>query len=813
MRDLRVVELAGSVAGAYCGRLFVTTGADVVLVEPPDGAPLRRRGPWLTATDASTRSVTHEHLDAGKRSVTLDLAGPDGDVTLAWSDVVILTVDGDPQQAFALRDRLAALNPGAVLVVVSGFGLTGPYATWRTSDLVDWAAGGYLYINGEPGREPIQGGGPWTSMLIGATAAVGAAVAVLDATVTGRGQLVDVGGMEATAAAHQWSLTMYTHTGVVKQRAGLLFENFHPIGLYRCSDGWIVIAAPSKEQFEQVCVVCEAWELMLDESLYAPSARFERANEIDALLQPWLLAHSAEEAVHALQANRVPAGTVNTYVEVLASEQLAVRDAWADRSDLGPAARMPRAPFRFDPGPVVHAGEPPRDHGADTESFLGAARAGTPRRSSPAIDLGSVRVAEFSIAWAGPLTGRFLADFGVHVLKVEHPASRGVSTEARTRLTNGAPGWTRGMPTDPQIRAEVFPDAVPGERFWNRTGVWNKMNRGKHSLAIEAKEPAGKIILDQVLATSDIVLHNFSPRGAASLGIDAKAVGPLNPSAITIAMTGYGETGPMSTHFSFGPMLEGYCGLNQATGYTGEGPLRLGLAFPDAVGGVHGAFAALAALWERAATGAPVHADISQLETLASIVGDGLLLTSVTGQAPARHGNRSGDVAPQGVYRCAGEDRWLAITIAGDEQWRRLVDVVGAPGLAALRDAPLAQRLARHDEIDAAIATWAIEREDVAAAAELQTLGIAACPAFTARELVDNEHLAARGFMVEWDQADVGVARFPGYPIHFDRRTYQIVGAPALGADNATTLRDLGYDDDEIAKLEADGIIADRPPF
>ena len=108
------------------------------------------------------------------------------------------------------------------------------------------------------------------------------------------------------------------------------------------------------------------------------------------------------------------------------------------------------------------------------------------------IDLRSVRVAEFSIAWAGPLAGRFLADVGVDVVKVEHPASRGVPSPARARLI-GAPGWTWGTPADPQIRAEIFPAADPGERFWNRSGIWNKMNRGKRSLAVEAKaRPGGR---------------------------------------------------------------------------------------------------------------------------------------------------------------------------------------------------------------------------------------------------------------------------------------------------------------------------------
>ncbi len=352
MRDVRVLEIAGAVPGAYCARLFAVMGADVVLAEPPGGAPLRDRGPHFTAPDGTTRSALHEHLDAGKRSVTIDLDGPDGDAALAWADVVVTTVWARPQAAFALRERIRRLNPRTSLVAISGFGLTGPYAEWRTSDLVDWASGGYLFLNGEPDRPPLQGGGPWASIVIGATAAIGGAVAVLDATLTGEGQLVDVGGMEATAAGHQWALTQYTHTGVLKRRVGQAFEHFHPLGPHRCKDGWIVIAAPMAEQWNQTCITCEAWELMVDETLVAPAARADRAEEINAALDPWLSRHTCAEAVAALQANRVPAGKLNDLHEVLASEHLADRRAWTVRPDLGPRGEGRRCPDQSRSGPA-----------------------------------------------------------------------------------------------------------------------------------------------------------------------------------------------------------------------------------------------------------------------------------------------------------------------------------------------------------------------------------------------------------------------------------------------------------------------------
>jgi crotonobetainyl-CoA:carnitine CoA-transferase CaiB-like acyl-CoA transferase len=809
VRNLRVLELAGSLAGAYCGRLFATTGADVVLAEPPGGAPTRRIGPWITDRDGARRSATHEYLDSAKRSVLLDTSDPAFDGALRWADLVVSSCDGDPDAARRLHDRVVAADPSTVHVVLSGFGLTGPYAEWRSSPLVDWASGGYLYLTGEPDREPLQGGGPWAAYLHGVSAAVGAQAAVLHAARTGEGQLVDVGAMEAVAAAHQWSLTMYTHIGAVKRRWGRRFgESYHPMGPYQTGDGqWIAVGAASRDQWDNFCITTETVELLADESLYSAANRFERCEEIDALVAPWLAARTADEAVEAFQANRVPASRLLDFAEVLESEQLAAREYFDARPDLAAGATVPGRPFRLGDAPPLR---PAAELGADTAAFVDEVRERAARPPLPAIDLSATRLVEFSIAWAGPLAARTLGDLGVEVVKVEHPLSRGFGT-AGGNVTTDMP-WRWGELSPPAIRAEVFPRAEPGERRWNRMGTWNKMNRSKRSLCLDAKPPEGAQVLENLLASADLVVHNFTPRGARSLGIDADHLHGCNKRVASVAMTGYGETGPLATHSSYGPMLEAHAGFAAATGYQGEEPLRIGLAFPDAVGGLHGAYALLAALWERELGGASVHVDLSQLETLLSFAGEAVLAASVDGVAPARHGNRSADHAPQGVYRCDGADGWVAITVQGDAEWAALCALLRDDVLDAIAGADLAARHAAHDAIDAAIGRWTATRTPIVAAKELQSIGIAAVPAFTNRDLVLDEHLAARGFIVSWDHPDVGPQRYPGSPFHFERTPVTISPTPTLGQHNSEVLRSLGYDGEQIAKLMAAGVIADAPP-
>jgi len=805
MRGIRVLELAGSIAGAYCGRLFACIGGDVALVEPPDGAPTRRLGPWITDSQGTRRSATHEYLDAGKKSVVLSES--ELDLAFGWADVVISSSDGDPRAIEARHERIAAANPQAVHVVLSGFGLTGPYACWRSTPIVDWASGGYLYLTGEPQREPVQGGGPWAAYIAGTTAAVGAQVALINAVRTGRGELVDVGAMEAVAAAHQWSLTMYTHTGAIKKRWGLrIGEAHYPMTLWQCGDGgWIVAGAPNRDQWERFCITTDSVLLMADDAMYAPAERFERADEIDAHVAPWFAQHSAEEAVALLQANRVPASRVLDFAQMMQEEQVAVRESLEPRTDLGDGVRTIALPFRL---AGVESPQRPSAHGADTAGFLDGIRLDD-ERHLPELDLSSMRVVEFSLAWAGPFAGRILGDLGVDVVKVEHPASRGLrEAEPPSR----GDGWKWGDLAPAAVRAEVFPDADPGERPWNRMGIWNKMNRSKRSVALDAKTEEGSTILQRLIGEADVVLHNYSPRGARSLGIAGDQVEAINDRVVSIAMTGFGETGPMAGFAAYGPILEAFSGFDEAMGYAGEGPMRVGVAFPDAVGGLHGVVAMLAALWERELSGGAAHIDLSQFETLLAIAGELLLATSAEGAAPRRHGNRSIDHAPQGVYPCAGDDGWVALTVQDDAEWKRLMALLQDDALTDLEAGDLTARRAAHDDIDAAISRWTRSRSPLDAARQLQAAGIAAAPAFTNGDIVGNEHIVARDFMVEYDHPDVGRRAFPGLPIHFERSPVRIAPPPTLGQHNGEVLMALGYSAADVERLEAIGVLACEPP-
>ena len=815
---ITVVELGGGVASAWCGRLLAGAGADVIICEPEGGNPLRAAHPLLP----DGRSALHEYLGMYKRAAVL--AGDDLDRLAVTADVVIDEVDVEggntPEVVGARLERLRRLNPRLAAVACGPFGLTGPYADRRSSALVDWAMSGYSAITGDPDNEPLQGGGPWCAYVNGLTAAVGAMAALRTAERTGRGQLVDVAAMDAMTALHQWTIILATHQGVRKRRSGNRHaESFHPLGILPCKDGAVCIAVSSPAQWEGFCLALGMPELLTDERFASGGDRFDNAGELDAIILPWLLGRSRQEIVGRLQECNVPASPVLDVVEAQHDEQLEHRDFWQPLPHLGEEVVAPSLPIRGPGGPRGRRRAPRL--GEDTASVLAGLPRDRPRPASPpaasagrpSLPLAGVRVVELSIAWAGPLVGRFFADLGADVVRVEHRGSRGASLTPAGSPLRAPEGWRWGELPAPAFRGGIFPDADPGERPWNRNGPFNKFQRNKRSLCLDLKDETGREVFRRLLAEADVLLDNYRPRALDRLGFDFEAVKAMNPRIVRLSMSGYGSTGPYRDRGSWGPILEAHSGLAATTGYPGGGPIKQGAAFPDGIGGLTGTFVLLDALRERDRSGEAVYVNLSQLESYLSIGGEFVVAASATGEPPARRGNRSAVFAPQGVYPCRGDDAWVAITVQSDVAWDALVALVASPALAGSGLRSRSERHRRHDEIDSVIASWTRSRDAHEAAAQLQDAGVAAGPVLSNLDMVADPHLRARGMIVPIDHPDAGRREFPGFPIRFSETPVErFHGAPTLGQHNEAVLRGLlGYSGDEYSALLAAGVIADSP--
>lgn len=822
MLGTRILDLSESITGAYAGRLLASLGASVAVGEPAGGSPLRQTPPMID-TAAGRRSATWEYLSSMKDSLVIDFDDGDGDGhgsvldAAGRFDLVLLATDGPAAPLAMLATRLRAAHPGLAVVVVTPFGLTGPYSEWRAGPLELWAVGGHLTLTGSPDRHPLPGGGPWNSYLVGATAAVAAQAALFEQRQGPNGHdgaavLVDVGAMQTLAGSHQWTITAYTHNGYVKRRAGnRLGEAHHPICLYECLDGWVCIAAATMHQWEGLCIGMDRVELLADDSLAGAAARFDRADEIDEIITAWTKERTTAEVVEICQRNFCPAGRVNDLTDLLVSEQLAFRRFWGAAPHLGPGVVMPGVPFRLPSTPLFRAAPALGSSSlpeADTTSVAAEAR---PRTGPSFAPLAGVRVLELTISWAGPLAGRWMADLGADVIKIEHPTSRGIAVIAPDPDADPDP-WTWGELPPPSVRNGIFPNAEPGVDWWNRMGLWNKMNRSKRSLCLDLKGPGGREVFEQLVGSADIVLNNYSPRGVRSLGIHHDTLRAIKPTIVTVAMSGFGATGPAAEAVSWGPILDAASGLAATTGYADSGPYKQGVAYPDPVGGTHGAAALLAAWWEHRRTGEAVHVDLSQLETLLAVAGDQVIETAVRGEAPERRGARSATYAPAGVYPCApdGVDRWMALTVYDDADWLRLRRIV--PGLDNSGWESVEARHRDHDEIDAVIGRWTSIRSPQQAMGELQAAGVAAVMASTNRDLVEDPHLAARGFLIEVKHASYGPTVFPGSLLLVDGKPLPVRPVSSLGADNQAVLDGLGVPAARQNELFAAGTIATAPP-
>jgi crotonobetainyl-CoA:carnitine CoA-transferase CaiB-like acyl-CoA transferase len=794
--QLLVVELAGSVAGSHAGKMFADLGARVVKIEPSAGDPRRAEGEPLDGM-----GTVFAALNTGKESVALDVHTATGATSLhqllARADLVIESSAPEP-----LHPVTADTNhPHLVRLFISPFGLSGPYAGFRSTAFTDYAISGHMYLNGESDREPIQGAGRQPEYAAGTYGFIGAMVALQAREQTGRGQTVDVSHHEAMSSLHQWTTVRYTHGGFIQRRIGNRYDTTHPITIYPCKDGHVAISPSAEAQGQRFLAVTGLGHLLEDPRFATGVARLNNADAFDELLMPWLMEHTVAEIVEICQTARIPAGPVPSMMELLEDEHLNARGFW--RQVAGSSLRYPGPAFRMS-GHEWSLRPPPR-LGDSAESVLSTM--GTTQQASAATEpkpingdgpLAGVRVLDLSRVWAGPLATRILGDFGADVIRVEAVGGHG----------------PRQVPDAVVQRSRRYPGNQAGERPWNREGMYNKFNRNKRAITLQLNTPQGKAIFERLVQQADIVIENYSPRVMPQLGLGYERLRELNPGIIYIGMPGYGWSGPCRDWVAYGTTLEPGAGLSSLMGYPDSGPYKSGVAWADPVAGLNAASALLVALWDRCAhpEGRGQAIELAQLEGMITFTGEEILAAQAHGYDGKRLGNRHPVHAPQGCYPCAGEDRWIAITITDDAAWLALCEETGfgASHAALGRE----QRMALDDTLDAKIAAWTATREQMELMHRLQARGVAACAVLDAKGMVEDPHLAARGFFVTITHPDAGIYPFPGQPVHLSETpaTFRRP-APGLGQHNREVLGGLlDMTDAELEELHAAGVIAEQPP-
>jgi crotonobetainyl-CoA:carnitine CoA-transferase CaiB-like acyl-CoA transferase len=329
-------------------------------------------------------------------------------------------------------------------------------------------------------------------------------------------------------------------------------------------------------------------------------------------------------------------------------------------------------------------------------------------------------------------------------------------------------------------------------------------------VTLNLKTPEGLDLAKKLVSKSDIVIENFAAGIMDKMGLGYEVLRKIKPDIIMAALSGYGATGPESSYVSYGPPQVALSGMASLTGYRGGDPLQAGFSYGDPNGGVHGAFAIMCALLHRAKTGEGQYIDLSQREACAMLLPDALMEQAMNGAQPPRNGNRDPYMAPHGVFRSQGDDRWVSLAVRTDEEWRTMCAVIGKPALATdPRFATLAARKENEDALEDVVTAWTQERSAEEATQRLQQAGIASYPSLNGWDMLANPQAEARRFFVELEHEEVGTRRHLGIPWRMSRTPCQIRRpAPMLGEGTDYVLEQIiGLSQPQVASLREKNVL------
>jgi crotonobetainyl-CoA:carnitine CoA-transferase CaiB-like acyl-CoA transferase len=720
--DLRVLDRSSSLAGAYCAKLLADLGADVVRLEPRDGDPQRADG-----LDGAHWS----YLRTSQRSITT--ADP------RWeSGADIVVQDASLESA------------GLVTVAISPLGLDGPDSHLNTMTLTEevlQARSGALASHGHMTHPPLPIAGRIGEYVTGAMAALAALTVWPRAARRGVAETVDVSMLEAM------QLTMLTMPTLFANFPGGRKTAFRFVmipGNEPCRDGnFVGITTNTLAQWKALLDAAGRRDLVDDTELHTMIGRFMRAADVHAALHAWTLAHTADEIEAACIEHRVPVAVVGNGKLLLEFEHLAVREVFVEQP--GADFVRPRAPIR------LHGVEARRLDPAPTIGAHDAAVPWTARTRSGSADVGGerplagVRVLDFTAFWAGPAATAWLAAMGADVIKIESVQR---------------PDGMRMSGTTHHGHADAL-ECSP---------LYHASNLNKRGITLDLSRPAGVDIAKRLIATCDVVAENFTPRVMEEFGLDYDAVRAIRPDVVMLRLPAFGLTGPWRDRPGFAQTMEQLSGMAWATGYEGGPPIIAG-GVVDPMVGAHASLAIVAALEHRRRTGEGQLVEVPMVEVAVATTADQVIRYQLRGEIGDRHGT-------PGVYRCAGDDDWIAIDTA--------LDPISASDRAE----------------------WCATRTNVDAARELLAAAVPAFAAIPGYAALDDPQLIARDYFEPVAHPVAGEQQFPRWPMRLSGgpARFWTEPAPTLGQHNDDVLiGELGLSRDEVQQLRDDHIIGETP--
>jgi crotonobetainyl-CoA:carnitine CoA-transferase CaiB-like acyl-CoA transferase len=846
---VRVVELADETA-EYVGMTLAGLGAEVIKVEPPQGAATRAIGPFLGDQPGQDRSLHFWSYNRGKRSVVLDLTTAEGTEKfrrlVASADIYLDASQGEAAIALGVAPRdIASQCPGLIVARMTPFGDEGPWKDYKSSDLIHLALGGIMMNCGydpDPTKHydlPPIAPQLWHAYHIaGDQMVVGILAALIHRLHTGEGQDLSVAIHEAVSKNTELDVMSW-----VMRRAPLFRQtcrhavekptHFPNIG--HTKDGrWYIATGVSVR--DQANLVPFLTGYGMQGELAAPDAELESkartvpgagaSDESAARMleivqrfirswcydtMPW---HEAQAAGLLWAPLRKPHENVEDHHWQLRGTFAEVEHPEHGRSFHYPVSRWLSTETTW------KVGRRPPLLGEDTASVMktlaprpALTQPARPRAAEPSqhsrhgkpFPLQGIRIFDFSWFLASAGGTRFAAALGADVIKVEWKAN------PDTRLAAMAPVGGRAAREAASAPLEGVTDSDMGGQF-------NNKNAGKSGISLNIRHPKGMEIARRLIAISDVVAEGFSPGVLQRLGLGYDVLRSLRPDIIYVQQSGMGGVGSYGRFRTVGPVAAAFAGTSEMSGLPEPAmPAGWGYSFLDWIGAYSFATAIIGALYHRDRTGKGQWVDSSQCESGIFLKSVPVLDWSANGRVWSRIGNRSPykPAAPHGAYRCVGTDRWIAIVAFDEAAWQAIASVAGRPRwLTDPRFATLESRLLHQDALDAAITEWTHDQDAYACMTALQAAGVPAGVCQTAEDRYDNDpQLSAMSWLTEVTGTKIGrwpvneiatkLAATPPYSGGIINR-----GAPGYGEDNARILGELlGYSTTEVAALAEEGVI------
>ena len=805
LADLRVIECAQGVAGPFCGKAFADLGADVIKVEPPDGDRSRGTGPFPGDVPHRERSGQFLYNNANKRGIMLDLDDDRDRQRLrelaTTADILIIDLPPRALHELALDyAHLRQLNDQLIVTCISPFGQTGPYRDFRSSELTSFHIGGlgretpYNEVTDLERQPPLKAGGYQASYLTGWTAAAATMVALQHRSCYGAGQLVDVAEMEAVASMLRFSFAALSHdASSVWPRQKIGFPWIMP-----CKDGHVSFSPYHYDHWWASFKEMMGHPDWAEAEMFATMpGRFQYTDVLEPLTVEWLKGQTKAELYAMALARGLPGFPVNSIPEVVRSRQFVARKFFVEvHHPQAGTLTQPGAPCRYERTPW-RVTRPAPQLGQHTNEVLAERRSGrdrsTPDPDRPASAAGDaptlparnqplrgLRVLELGWALAVPHAMAWLGSLGAEIIRLE----------SNTHLDTTRVSWAGAA------------DGIPGP---NRSAFFNGLNLSKKSITLNLGHPEGIALAKAIIRRSDIVAENFSVGTMEKLGLDYATLCALKPNLIVLSGSPLGRDGPERLATGWGPNTQAYAGLPYLTGYEGGPPSGIGGNWPDYMIGVSMVLAVLTALHYRRRTGRGQLLEVAMAETVATMIPEAILDYTMNGRHGIRLGNHHPAMAPHSVYRCKGDDKWVAIAVQTDLEWQALRRAMGSPAWAddPVFDAAAGRQL-RQRELDERIAEWTRQHTHYEVMRLLQPLGIAAAPCLDVHELAADPQLQERGFLVELDHKEIGKRRLAGLPAKFSAMPQIAYGpAPLLGEHNEEIFCGLlGLSADEVKRLQ-----------